>query len=288
MLAIRATHRYITASGDQFVQLRITIAAVIVCWLSTQAFAEEPRESVLPDGFNVVVIDAGHGGEDDGAKGPGGLQEKDVVLDVARRVAERLRAAQLRVVNTRTEDLFVPLETRTSLANDARADLFISIHANASRTSTARGIETYFASPDYTDDAARQIAQRENEAFGPAALAMPTDPLQALLGDMIATEHMSESSEFAGLVQAELARVDSAPSRGVKQAPFVVLMGVQMPAVLVEIGFLTNPLDEGSLGSNAQRDALADAVARAVSAFGDRYDARRGVSARLSTLKSGD
>jgi len=246
-------------------------------------------ESVLPDGFNAVVVDAGHGGEDHGAMGPAGLLEKDLVLDVSRRLVKRLREHNLRVVLTRDTDVFVPLETRTSAANDARGDLFISIHGNASRSSDVRGIETYFASLEYTDEAARQIARRENDAFGAAASrAVINDPLQALLGDMIATEYMLESSEFAQLAQNELARIDAVPSRGVKQAPFVVLMGVQMPAALVEIGFLTNSDDEGELNRSVRRDALADALAKAVVAFGKRYDERRGVSARLSALQSGE
>ena len=134
-----------------------------------------------------------------------------------------------------------------------------------------------------SDDDAGRRAKRENEAFsGSLGSSVIDDPFVALLGDMIATQHVVESNEFAKLAQRELARIDSVPSRGVKQAPFVVLMGVQMPASLVEIGFLTNSEDEDALVSTARRDAISDALGRAVVAFGKRFDARRGVTAQLS------
>ena len=181
---------------------------------------------------------------------------------------------------TRNDDTFVPLEERTSRANDARGDLFISIHANAATSGRPRGIETYFVSLEASDASAHSLAERENRAFGQDGPAAATsDPFLALLGDMIATEHMEESNAFAKLAQEELADVGKAPSRGVKQAPFVVLMGVQMPAALIEIGFVSNSRDAGALRNEVHRDALADALARAVFAFGKRYDARRGVTA---------
>jgi N-acetylmuramoyl-L-alanine amidase len=247
------------------------------------SFVAPPIAGAEPKRFRTVVIDAGHGGEDTGALGAGGLAEKELVLDVSLRIAKRLRSRGLEVSLTRSDDHFVPLETRTSLANDARADLFVSIHANSARSRKPSGIETYFVSIDATDESARQLAQRENEAFGSAAAQLgAVDPLMALLGDMIVTEHVNESSEFSKLVQAELADVDSGTSRGVKQAPFVVLMGVQMPASLIEIGFLSNPHDEAALGSSGHRGEIADAVARAVLAFAKRYDARRGIASDLS------
>jgi len=240
--------------------------------------AAPQAENGGPDRFDVVVLDAGHGGHDEGATGPSGLHEKDLVLDVTRRLAERLRRGGVRVVLTRSVDRFLSLEERTAVANDARADLFLSIHANASRSRRPRGIETYFASLDATDDDARKTAERENMAFGAAAQSFGRDdPLAAILGDLIATEHLQESSEFAKLAQHELSEIGRARSRGVKQAPFVVLMGVQMPASLVEIGFLTNPDEEKGLRSPSRREAIADSLAKAISAFADRYDARRGV-----------
>ncbi len=237
------------------------------------AVRAEPAER---DRFDTVVLDPGHGGEDEGARGLGGVLEKDLVLDVTRRLAARLRARKLNVVMTRIDDRTVPLEARTSLANDARGDLFVSIHANAHRSKQPRGIETFFASLEATDEEARKLADLENSAFGEAPPAARGDPLVALLGDLIATEHLVESQHFARLAQTELAGT-AGTSRGVKQAPFVVLMGVQMPASLVEIGFISNPQDARSLGKDSRRNALADALARAVIEYGRRYDAKRGI-----------
>ena len=233
------------------------------------------------------MIDAGHGGDDHGARGRAGLLEKDLVLDVAKRLGARLRERGLRVVMTRTDDRFVPLEERTSIANDARADLFVSIHANASEARAAKGIETFFVSLDATDDAARKLAQAENAAFassgGPAALE--GDPLMQILGDMIATEHLVESQEFARLALGELLSKKGAISRGVKQAPFVVQMGVQMPASLVEIGFITNAREEGALATEAERKRIAENLASAIRQFGRRFDAKRGDQVEVANLR---
>jgi len=253
------------------------VVAVLASVVGLEAFASE-RGSQAP--FRRVVIDAGHGGKDEGATAKTGVLEKEVVLDVSKRLAGLLAKRRLQVVLTRQEDEFVPLEVRTSRANDARGDLFISIHANAATSHRARGIETYFVSLEASDAASRQLADRENQALGRSAAASPAlDPFLALLGDMISTEHMADSNAFAKLAQEELADLDSASSRGVKQAPFVVLMGVQMPAALIEIGFLSNEDDATSLGRAAHRQRIAEALERAVVAFGKRYDARRGLAA---------
>ena len=228
--------------------------------------------------FASVAIDPGHGGDDHGAEGPGGLVEKDLVLDIAQRVRSRLRNAGLRVVLTRDEDVFVPLARRTAIANEAHADLFLSIHANAASAHQARGVEAFFLSLDASDDAARRMAALENAAFPEAAVpAASDDPLTSILGDLAAADQIRESDEFARLAMQEVSGVYAVPPRGVKQAPFVVLMGLAMPASLVEIGFITNRDEERSLASDAQRDKIADALARAVAEFGRRYDARRGV-----------
>ncbi len=243
------------------------------------ARAAEPGAAAAADRFDRVVIDAGHGGDDHGAGGPRGLLEKDVVLDVARRLAGKLAERGLRVTSTRDADRAVSLEQRATTANRAHGDLFVSIHANAAPSRQARGIETFFVSLEASDEAAQRVAARENEAFGRDGRgAASGDPVAAILGDLTMTEYVEESNEFARLAHSELAAIDTHPSRGVKQAPFYVLMGVQMPATLVEIGFITNPDEERALGTARRQDEIAEALARAVLEFGRRYDARRGVA----------
>jgi N-acetylmuramoyl-L-alanine amidase len=265
--------------GRRARRLPIALAAAFGLASASGARAAAP-DAEGTDRFDTVVIDAGHGGDDHGARGPKGLLEKDLVLDVAKHLAAKLRQSGLRAVLTREDDRFVGLEERTSIANDARADLFVSIHANASEARAAKGIETFFVSLDATDESARALALQENQSFaktgGPAALE--GDPLFAILGDMIATEHLVESQEFARLALGELLSKKGSVSRGVKQAPFVVLMGVQMPASLVEIGFITNAREEVALATAAERERIARHLASAVLQFGRRFDAKRGVA----------
>jgi N-acetylmuramoyl-L-alanine amidase len=270
-------------AGGKTLQLEgkhFAIAAALWVVALTPALSRA-AESSGPDRFDTVVVDAGHGGDDVGARGAEGLLEKELVLDIAHRLAKRLSGNGLKVVLTRRDDTFVPLEERTSIANDARADLFISIHANATHDTQVRGIETFFLSLDASDDHAGQVARRENQAFhaNDAPAKRSDDALVAIIGDLITNEHMEESNEFARLAQLELAG-DPQVARGVKQAPFVVLEGVQMPAALVEIGFLTNRLDEQSLRGTEERDRIVAALVRAALEFGRRYDARRGVGSR--------
>jgi len=172
----------------------------------------------------------------------------------------------------------VPLDERTAIANRTGADLFISIHANAAPARAARGVETFFVALEASDEAAQRLAERENAAFREEKAAAPDDALASILGDLAANDQMRESDEFARLAHQELSALDPGiPSRGVKQAPFVVLMGVTMPAALLEIGFITNPTEERAMNGAERRDRIADALARAVRAFAERYDARRGV-----------
>ena len=174
------------------------------------------RPDLTPDErFDVVVIDAGHGGQDQGARGPRGGLEKNVVLAVAEQLARSLRGRGLTGVITRDDDTFVSLEERTHIANDARGDVFVSIHANATGDARIRGMETFFLSLDATDDAARRLAQRENEAFGKGTkLPSPADdPMVAILGDMIANEHLHESQALARMAQGRLRRIDPVSSR---------------------------------------------------------------------------
>lgn len=239
------------------------------------------RPDAMPaERFDVVVLDAGHGGHDEGARGPRGGLEKEVVLAVAEQLARDLRRRGLTVVMTRKDDAFVSLEERTHIANDARGDVFVSVHANASRDARIHGVETFFLSLDATDDAARQLAERENDAFGKGTRipAPGDDPMVAILGDLIANEHLHESQALARMAQERLTRIEPGSSRGVKQAPFVVLSGVQMPAMLVEIGFITNAREERLLKSGSGRKAIVAALSESVREYGRRYDARRGVT----------
>jgi N-acetylmuramoyl-L-alanine amidase len=241
------------------------------------------------DRFDTVVIDAGHGGEDKGARGRGGLLEKDLVLDVAVRLAAKLRDSGLDVVMTRDEDTFVPLEGRFAVANDARGDLFVSIHANAARDRDVRGTETFFLALRASDDEAEQVAERENAAFGAAgrAEAVSGDPLVAILADMTSNEYQRESAVFAKAAQGHLASGDP-HARGVKQALFVVLQGVQMPSALIEIGFLTHRDEEKALRSGAGRDRVVDAVSTAVIEYGRRYDEQLGINGQSAPASGTD
>jgi N-acetylmuramoyl-L-alanine amidase len=261
-----------------------------VAWLVLLPSLLLGADVAAPDRFDTVVIDAGHGGSDTGAHGSRGTLEKDVVLHVARSLAERLRAGGLRVVMTRESDVYVSLERRNAVANDARADLFLSIHANAADDADVRGTETYFLALDASDEGAAQVASRENRAFGgegAADIQAVRDPFIALVGDLITSEYMEDSSAFARKVQSELAGVEPLRSRGVKQAMFVVLHGVQMPAALVEIGFVTNARDERTLATKDGRGHVVEALERAVHAYGRRHDARRGVTPPANGDRSG-
>lgn len=207
-----------------------------------------------------IVIDAGHGGHDTGTIGPLGFEEKELVLDVALRLATLLRdEAGSEVVLTRSNDTFIPLEERTAIANEKGADLFISIHANSSRDRSARGIETYYM--NFTSDpGALEVAAREN-----ATSQESVHELRDLIKKIALTEKVEESREFATLVQREVyKRLVKAGSRqknrGVKKAPFVVLIGANMPSVLAEISFLSNPTDERQLKKGDYRQKIAAAL----------------------------
>jgi N-acetylmuramoyl-L-alanine amidase len=211
-----------------------------------------------------IVIDPGHGGHDTGTIGPTGLEEKDVVLDVALRLAKLLREqASSDVILTRSTDVFIPLEERTAIANEKGADLFISIHANSSRDHSARGIETYFM--NFTSDpGALEVAAREN-----ATSQESVHELRDLIKKIALTEKVEESHEFATQVQrAVFGRLEKATgrqkNRGVKKAPFVVLIGANMPSVLAEISFLSNPRDERLLKRPDYREKIAEALCQGV------------------------
>ena len=236
----------------------------------------ERREAVAP--LRLIVLDAGHGGHDTGAVGPGGLQEKDLVLDVTRRVARLLEEKlQVKVLLSRDADQFVTLRDRTTFANRERADLFVSIHANAHRETASAGVETYFLSSEATDGAARQVAALENSVVQLEKTPRPAgrlDAVKAILWDLAQSEFQQESSRLAEVVQDSVTQSLRIPNRGVKQAGFYVLGGAAMPAILVEIGFVTNPKEERRLKETKYRDEIARAIFAGLAEYKKRYDVR--------------
>jgi len=237
-----------------------------------------------------VVVDAGHGGPDNGMTGPIGgrnkIREKDITLAVSRELAKSLRQRGVEVVMTRTRDTLIGLYDRGPIANESGADLFLSIHVNAAnlrwrRPGDARGFETYFLAEAKTEDE-RRVERMENEAvrFETAAQAPKDDPLSFIIHDMAQNEHLRESQELAAAVQAGLGRVHPGPSRGVKQAGFVVLTTAFMPAVLVEIGFGTNAAEARYLASLARQREIAEAIADATMSYLEGYERRLGSAGR--------
>ncbi|HXA86483.1 MAG TPA: N-acetylmuramoyl-L-alanine amidase, partial [Candidatus Dormibacteraeota bacterium] len=211
-----------------------------------------------------IVVDAGHGGHDTGTIGPNGLEEKDLVLDVALKLGKLLEnKLGAEVVYTRDDDTFIPLETRTAIANKEQADLFISIHANSSDDPTARGVETYYL--NFTSRAdALEVAAREN-----AVSEQSIHELQDLVKKIALKEKIGESREFATDVQRSLyaglsAKSPSLRNRGVKKAPFVVLIGANMPSILAEISFVSNPDDAKKLKTNEYRQRIAESLYKGV------------------------
>jgi N-acetylmuramoyl-L-alanine amidase len=211
-------------------------------------------------GGPLVVLDPGHGGEDQGATGPGGELEKNLTLAVARLTAGRLQAMGVATRLTREGDEGIPLHERTALANRLRADVFVSIHANASQAKGARGAETYFMNADASDPQAAQAADRENASASP-------DTVQLILWDLAHVANLDASSRLALAVQERLNAIQETRDRGIKQAPFVVLTGATMPAALVEIGFLSNPAETTRLTSAEGQDQIAAALAEAIAAY---------------------
>ncbi|MFP5284149.1 MAG: N-acetylmuramoyl-L-alanine amidase, partial [Thermoanaerobaculia bacterium] len=218
-------------------------------------------------GVRTIVIDPGHGGAETGAIGPSGVMEKELTLTLARDLEARLESTMpVRVVLTRNEDASVPHDTRTSIANQNKADLFISIHLNSSLGNGAHGAETYFLSTDASDSRAARSAAEENLSPGAAGDEIPED-LRLILWDMAQTHHLKESQRFATMIQAELNQALQLRDRGVKQAPFRVLKGAAMPAVLVELGFLNNTEEEKKLQDAAYRGELIGALTKAIQRY---------------------
>ncbi|HET9402063.1 MAG TPA: N-acetylmuramoyl-L-alanine amidase [Candidatus Acidoferrales bacterium] len=215
-----------------------------------------------------IVIDAGHGGHDTGTIGPTGLMEKDLCLDVALRLGKLIQQSLpgAEVVYTRDDDTFIPLERRTEIANESKADLFISIHANSSEDRAARGVETYYLNFSPSREA-MEVAAREN-----ATAQQNVHDLDSLVQRIARNEKIEESKEFAGDVQGALSKrlQRTSPAirdRGVRKAPFVVLIGANMPSVLAEISFISNPTDESRLKRPENRQHVAEGLYKGMEAY---------------------
>ncbi|MBW2505066.1 MAG: N-acetylmuramoyl-L-alanine amidase, partial [Deltaproteobacteria bacterium] len=214
-----------------------------------------------------IVIDAGHGGKDPGAIGPKGTYEKDITLALAKQLAKALRQQlDCEVILTRTADVYLPLEERTAIANKVGADLFISLHANASKNHSAFGLETYYLNFSKNDKAAA-VAAREN-----GTTMQQVSDLELILFDLMANAKINESSRLAAEIQKSLVGTLSRKyaqirDLGVRQGPFYVLLGATMPSVLVETAFISNPREEKRLKSNKYQEHTAQAIASAVKKY---------------------
>jgi N-acetylmuramoyl-L-alanine amidase len=231
--------------------------------------ADGDRSLIRALGLKIgkIVIDPGHGGHDTGTIGPHGLYEKDLVLDVSKRLGKFLEARLgAEVVFTRRDDTFIPLETRTAIANQEQADLFVSVHANSSHDPDARGVETYYLNFTSSPEAL-EVAAREN-----AASDKSIHELQDLVKKIALKEKIEESREFASDVQQSLhsglaAKSAGVRDRGVKKAPFVVLIGANMPSILAEISFISNPGDERRLRNPEYRQRIAESLYHGISRY---------------------
>ena len=240
------------------------------------AKAREIRSSALGSGTPIatqlglkvrrVVVDAGHGGRDTGAVGAHGVREKDVALAIAKKVAPRLTALGFQVVMTRKSDVFVSLDERTRIANEAHADLFVSIHCNAARRRKLAGVETWTLNVA-SDRYAARLAAFEN-----AEAERTVSDLRLILADLATRANATDARDLAQAVQSSLvrtlrSRVGPVRDHGVKQALFYVLLGTRMPSILVETGFISNPAEEARLRSARFQDGTAEAIARGVKDF---------------------
>jgi N-acetylmuramoyl-L-alanine amidase len=254
---------------------------VEVLWIKPQP--SEPKalipHSSCRDPVDIVVIDPGHGGDDLGAEGPDNLLEKNLTLTLALLLKNSLeKEPGLRVILTRNCDKELDLDERARIANARNADLFLSLHANAAEYVHASGFETFFLSLEATDEAARKLAWLENQ--GLESRARPdsnSNDLELILGDMAQTEHLKDSEFFAAMIQENLARVMKSENRGVKQAPFRVLMQANMPAVLVEVGFLSNQEEARNITRPANQKKIAQALADSIIEYRNIQQKRQGL-----------
>ncbi|MCM8798707.1 MAG: N-acetylmuramoyl-L-alanine amidase [Candidatus Omnitrophica bacterium] len=220
-----------------------------------------------------VVIDPGHGGRDPGAIGPGGIKEKDVVLEIAKRLKNFLENMGIEVILTRERDRFVSLWRRTHLANTKRADLFISIHANSSRYRQASGLEIYYLS-DRMDESSKALARLENAVleFEEGQFFTENTALAATLWDIVQTQNRAQALRLAKHIEDCVGMMEDLDKRGVKGANFYVLRGANMPAILIETGFISNLMESRRLADPAYSQKLAEAIGRGILAYKEEYE----------------
>ena len=220
--------------------------------------------------LDTVVLDAGHGGKDPGSQGKYGTKEKDVVLDITKRVGRLLeKNAGIKVVYTRDEDVFVPVIDRTKMANDTNGKLFVSVHANANKNRKIQGFETYLLRPGKSEDAI-EVASRENAVIKLEEKTGQYDNLTGenlIMATMAQSMFMKESEDLAAIIQMELDKRLNTPNRGVKQAGFYVLIGASMPNVLVEVGFISNPAEEKKLKQAVHKQRIAESIYEGIKHF---------------------
>ncbi|MFH1336829.1 MAG: N-acetylmuramoyl-L-alanine amidase [Candidatus Zixiibacteriota bacterium] len=258
------------------IQISLIGEAPIIDSVESSPADSSPRlEGFLDVSIERIVIDPGHGGEDSGAVGKKGLIEKKVTLDIANRLKKLLVDEKgFAVILTRDNDELVPLERRAEIANQNKADLFISIHTNASKKRSARGFETYFLSAAKNEEA-RTAAALENsslrfEQTSDSSQNLPD--IDFILMDLVQNEFLAESSDLATMIQKRLKKELTIPDRGVNQAGFVVLNKTYMPAVLVETAFISNQEDEALLKKDSFRQRVAQAIFKSIKEFKQKYE----------------
>ena len=232
--------------------------------------APQPAEPAAskPKPIETICIDAGHGGEDFGALGKSKLQEKNITLQISRKLKKLIESKTgLRVIMTRDKDSEVSLNSRASIANNQQAQMFISIHVNSSFRKSAYGSETFFVSLKATDQEALELARKENQNPEDPGETIKNDELKMILWNMAQTEYIRESSTLAEYIQFELNELLGTRNRGVKQAPFRVLMRTAMPAVLIETSFISNPAEEKKLQNQEFLDKIGFAIFNGISKF---------------------
>ncbi len=255
----------------EFYQNKKSKEIVITLWAPLSKSVARIKEVKSQWEIDTIVLDAGHGGKDPGTIGKYGTKEKEIVLDIVKRIGRLLTInTNVKVIYTRDEDVFIPLWNRTKIANEKKGKIFISVHANGNRNRKARGFETYLLSPGKTQDAI-DVAAQENAAikYEEARNGKYKELTHEgqILATMAQSMFMKESESLAAQIQQELEKEIKSQGRGVKQAGFYVLIGASMPNVLLEVGFLTNPDEEKKLRTIKYRQKIAKAVFKAIIEF---------------------